>query len=143
MLLSTGANFRAIFRLPIDLRPNDRPARLGQMPTTQVPLQPPLVLHHHRRSEPPVDDGSRQFSLRILPQPHSPSDGDFQLLEWVTSAPGARLGMIVHHDDAEREFAYDRQSHVGRLNRALDEAGPRGWTVVSMKHDWAAVYSPH
>jgi phosphoglycolate phosphatase-like HAD superfamily hydrolase len=70
------------------------------------------------------------------------SDGDFQMLEWVTSAPGARLGMLVHHDDAEREFAYDRQSHFGRLNRALDEAGPRGWTVVSMKGDWATVYTP-
>jgi len=68
------------------------------------------------------------------------SDGDLQMLEWTTSAPGARLGVLVHHDDAEREFAYDRQSHIGRLDRALDEAGPRGWTVVSMRRDWKQVY---
>jgi phosphoserine phosphatase len=70
------------------------------------------------------------------------SDGDFQMLEWVTSAPGPRLGLIVRHDDAEREFAYDRKSHVGQLDRALDEAGPRGWTVVSMKADWKVIFAP-
>jgi phosphoserine phosphatase len=68
------------------------------------------------------------------------SDGDFQMLEWTTSAPGARLGLIVHHDDAEREFAYDRESHIGKLDRGLDEAGKRGWTLVSMKNDWRTVY---
>ena len=70
------------------------------------------------------------------------SDGDFEMLEWTTSAPGARLGLIVHHDDAEREFAYDRNSHVGRLARGLDEAPKRGWTIVSMKNDWRTVYPP-
>jgi phosphoserine phosphatase len=70
------------------------------------------------------------------------SDGDFEMLEWVTSGPGPRLGMIVHHDDAAREFAYDRTSHVGRLARGLDEAPRRGWTVASMKRDWSAVYPP-
>jgi phosphoserine phosphatase len=70
------------------------------------------------------------------------SDGDFEMLEWTTSAPGARLGLIVHHDDAEREFAYDRKSHVGQLDRGLNEAGARGWTVVSMKSDWKTVFSP-
>jgi hypothetical protein len=64
------------------------------------------------------------------------------MLEWVTSGPGPRLGMIVHHDDAAREFAYDRTSHVGRLARGLDEAPRRGWTVASMKRDWSAVYPP-
>ena len=54
------------------------------------------------------------------------SDGDFEMLEWTTSAPGARLGLIVHHDDGEREFAYDRKSHVGKLDRGLNEAGARG-----------------
>jgi phosphoserine phosphatase len=68
------------------------------------------------------------------------SDGDFQMLEWTTSAPGARLGVIVHHDDAGREFAYDRKSHVGRLERGLDEGPQRGWTIVSMKNDWKRVY---
>jgi hypothetical protein len=70
------------------------------------------------------------------------SDGDFEMLEWTTSAPGARLGLIVHHDDAEREFAYDRKSHIGQLDRGLNEAGARGWTVVSMKSDWKTVFSP-
>ena len=68
------------------------------------------------------------------------SDGDFQMLEWTTAGDGARLGVIIHHTDAEREWAYDRESHVGRLDRGLDEAAGRGWTVVSMKDDWSAVY---
>jgi phosphoserine phosphatase len=70
------------------------------------------------------------------------SDGDFQMLEWTTSAPGPRLAMIVHHDDAVREFAYDRGSHIGKLDRGLDEAGPRGWMLISMKNDWTTVYAP-
>ena len=70
------------------------------------------------------------------------SDGDFQMLEWTTSAPGARLGVLVHHDDGEREFAYDRKSPFGRLDRGLDEASARGWTLVSMKNDWKRVYAP-
>jgi phosphoglycolate phosphatase-like HAD superfamily hydrolase len=68
------------------------------------------------------------------------SDGDFEMLEWTTAAAGPRFAMIVHHDDEQREFAYDRQSHVGRLVRGLDEANSRGWTVVSMKNDWSAVF---
>jgi phosphoglycolate phosphatase-like HAD superfamily hydrolase len=68
------------------------------------------------------------------------SDGDFEMLEWTTAAPGARLGVLIHHDDAVREFAYDRTSHVGRLARGLDEAPRRGWTVVSIKDDWQSVY---
>jgi phosphoserine phosphatase len=69
------------------------------------------------------------------------SDGDFEMLEYTTSAPGPRLGLIVHHDDGEREYAYDRKSSVGRLDRGLDEAAQRGWVVVSMKSDWRAVYA--
>ncbi|HSO06313.1 MAG TPA: HAD family hydrolase [Pelomicrobium sp.] len=68
------------------------------------------------------------------------SDGDFQMLEWTTAGPGARFGLLVHHDDAEREYAYDRKSHVGRLNRGLDEAAARGWTVVSIERDWNRVF---
>ncbi len=68
------------------------------------------------------------------------SDGDLEMLEWVTSAPGARLGVIVRHDDAAREFAYDRESHVGRLARGLDQGPARGWTIVSMQNDWKRVY---
>ncbi len=68
------------------------------------------------------------------------SDGDFEMLEWTTAGAGARLGMLVHHDDAEREFAYDRKSPIGRLNRGLDEGPSRGWTIVSIKNDWSRVY---
>jgi hypothetical protein len=68
------------------------------------------------------------------------SDGDFEMLEWTTSAPGARLGVIVHHDDAAREFAYDRESHIGRLMRGLDEGPKRGWTIVSIQRGWKTVY---
>ncbi|MGB3561640.1 MAG: HAD family hydrolase [Thermoanaerobaculia bacterium] len=70
------------------------------------------------------------------------SDGDFQMLEWTTAGNGARLGVLIHHTDAEREWAYDRDSHVGRLDRGLDEAAQRGWVVVDMKTDWTAVYAP-
>ena len=69
------------------------------------------------------------------------SDGDFQMLEWTTAGKGPRLAMIVHHDDAEREWAYDRESHVGKLSKGLDEAPKRGWTVVGMKNDWKTIYS--
>jgi hypothetical protein len=68
------------------------------------------------------------------------SDGDFQMLEWTTAGPGVRLGLIVHHDDAEREWAYDRTSRVGRLERGLDEGPKRGWVVVSMKSDWKRIH---
>ena len=68
------------------------------------------------------------------------SDGDFEMLAWTTAGPGLRLGMIVHHDDAEREFAYDRQSHFGKLDRALDAASDKGWHLISMEEDWAQVF---
>ncbi len=68
------------------------------------------------------------------------SDGDLQMLQWTTSGEGARLGVIVHHTDAEREYAYDRKGHVGRLDKALDEAPERGWVVVDMKKDWKVVF---
>ena len=70
------------------------------------------------------------------------SDGDFEMLEWTTAGEGPRLGVIVHHDDAGREYAYDRKSHIGRLDRGLDEASTRGWVVVSMENDWRAIYPP-
>lgn len=70
------------------------------------------------------------------------SDGDFEMLEWTTAGEGARFGMLVHHTDAEREFAYDRESHVGKLARGLDEGPQRGWAIVDMKSDWKVVYRP-
>jgi phosphoserine phosphatase len=68
------------------------------------------------------------------------SDGDFQMLEWTTAGSGPRFAMLVHHTDAEREWAYDRESHVGKLAKGLDEAPARGWTVLGMKDDWKTVY---
>ena len=68
------------------------------------------------------------------------SDGDFQMLEWATTGEGPRFGMILHHTDAEREWAYDRNSHVGQLARGLDEGPERGWLIVDMAEDWSRVW---
>jgi phosphoglycolate phosphatase-like HAD superfamily hydrolase len=68
------------------------------------------------------------------------SDGDFEMLEWTTSSRGPRLGVIVHHTDGEREWAYDRDSHIGQLVRGLDEGPKRGWVIVDMKNDWKVIY---
>ncbi len=70
------------------------------------------------------------------------SDGDLQMLKWTTAGDGRRLGLILHHDDAEREYAYDRESHFGKLDKALDLAADEGWAVVSMKSDWGRVFPP-
>jgi haloacid dehalogenase-like hydrolase len=68
------------------------------------------------------------------------SDGDLQMLQWTTIGRTPSLGLILHHTDAERETAYDRESHIGRLEKALDEAPERGWIVVDMKRDWNRVF---
>jgi phosphoglycolate phosphatase-like HAD superfamily hydrolase len=68
------------------------------------------------------------------------SDGDLQMLQYTTAGPGARFGLIVHHTDAEREWAYDRDSHIGKLNKALDEAPKSGWVVTDMKKEWKVIY---
>jgi hypothetical protein len=68
------------------------------------------------------------------------SDGDLPMLQWTTAGSGPRFALIVHHTDAAREWAYDRTSHVGKLDKALDEAIAKGWTVVSMKDDWNTIF---
>jgi phosphoglycolate phosphatase-like HAD superfamily hydrolase len=68
------------------------------------------------------------------------SDGDQQMLQWTAAGDGARLMGIVHHTDAEREYAYDRQSKIGKLDKALDEGAAKGWTIVDMKRDWKVVF---
>jgi hypothetical protein len=68
------------------------------------------------------------------------SDGDHQMLQWTAAGDGPRFMGLVHHTDAEREWAYDRESPVGRLDKALDEARDKGWTVVDMARDWRVVY---
>jgi phosphoserine phosphatase len=93
-----------------------------------------------------VDDGpgkpvgiSRHIGARPIAA-FGNSDGDYHMLRYVTEGSGRRLAMIVHHDDAAREHAYDRESHIGRLARALDEAPGRGWQVISMRDDWTRVF---
>ena len=68
------------------------------------------------------------------------SDGDLQMLQWTTAGSGPRFALYVHHDDAAREWAYDRESHIGKLDKGLDEAKAKGWTVVSMKNDWKTIF---
>jgi len=69
------------------------------------------------------------------------SDGDLQMLQWTAAGSGARLCLYVHHTDAAREWAYDRTSSIGRLDKGLDEAKVRGWTIVSVKDDWKQVFA--
>jgi phosphoglycolate phosphatase-like HAD superfamily hydrolase len=68
------------------------------------------------------------------------SDGDLQMLQYVSSGSGARLALYVHHDDAEREYAYDRKSQIGKLDKGLDEAPKWGWQIISMKNDWKTIF---
>jgi len=68
------------------------------------------------------------------------SDGDLEMLQWTTAGSGARFALLVHHTDVECEWAYDRASSIGRLDKALDEAQAKGWTVVDMKNDWKIIF---
>jgi phosphoserine phosphatase len=86
----------------------------------------PVAIHYHIGRRPVIAVGN--------------SDGDFQMLEWSTAGSGPSLGVYIHHDDAKREVAYDRDSHIGRLARGLDEADERGWLVVSMQRDWQQIF---
>lgn len=99
-----------------------------------------------REAQMTLDDGAAKpenIALHIGVRPifaAGNSDGDLQMLQYATSGPGPRMGLIVHHDDAAREYAYDRASKIGTLDKALDEAAREGWTVVSMKRDWRTVF---
>jgi hypothetical protein len=84
--------------------------------------------------------GINQFIGRRPIAAFGNSDGDFQMLEWTTAGAGPRFAAYVHHDDADREWAYDRNSPIGRLSRGLDEAPKHGWIVVSMKNDWKQIF---
>ncbi|MBY5921520.1 HAD family hydrolase [Ferrimonas balearica] len=68
------------------------------------------------------------------------SDGDYPMLVWTTEGEGPRLGVLVHHTDKTREYAYDRDSHIGKLDKALDEVESRGWVRIDMARDWAQIY---
>jgi hypothetical protein len=69
------------------------------------------------------------------------SDSDMQMIEYTLAGDGRRLGLFVHHTDAEREYAYDRKSHVGTLDKALDQADAMGWIIVDMRKDWKTVFN--
>jgi hypothetical protein len=69
------------------------------------------------------------------------SDGDLQMLQWTCLGNRKGFCLYVHHTDAEREWAYDRTSHIGKLDKALDEAQTKGWTVVDMKNDWKRIFA--
>lgn len=84
--------------------------------------------------------GINQFIGRRPIAAFGNSDGDQQMLEWTTAGSGLRFALIVHHTDAVREYSYDRQSSVGKLDKAWDEATTRGWTVVDMKKDWKVIF---
>jgi phosphoserine phosphatase len=68
------------------------------------------------------------------------SDGDLQMLQWTAAGAGPRFCLFVHHTDGEREYAYDRKSHIGKLDKGLDEAAAKGWTVVNMESDWKTIF---
>jgi hypothetical protein len=95
-----------------------------------------------------IDDGPgkpvgiNQFIGRRPIAAFGNSDGDQQMLEWTAAGGGARFMLLVHHTDAVREYAYDRKSSFGRLDKALDEANGKGWTVVDMKNDWKTIFPP-
>ena len=100
----------------------------------------PELWHNNDKGGKPV--GIHTFIGRRPIAAFGNSDGDLQMLQWTTAAPGARLAMIVHHTDAEREVAYDRTSPVGRLDKALGEADARGWSLIDMKRDWKTIFAP-
>ncbi|WP_058187548.1 HAD family hydrolase [Terracidiphilus gabretensis] len=95
-----------------------------------------------------IDDGPgkpvgiNQFIGRRPIAAFGNSDGDQQMLEWTAEGDGLRFMLLVHHTDAVREYAYDRKSSVGRLDKALDEANAKRWTVVDMKNDWKTIFPP-
>jgi phosphoserine phosphatase len=86
----------------------------------------PIAINHHIGKRPIFAGGN--------------SDGDFEMLEWTTSGEGPSFGLYVHHTDAEREWAYDREGHIGVLNRGLDEGADRGWFFADMARDWDVIW---
>ena len=103
-----------------------------------VLLKLPELVHNDDKEGKPV--GIQRHIGRRPIAAFGNSDGDLAMLQWTAGGPGPRFCLYVHHTDAEREWAYDRTSHVGKLDKGLDEAQAKGWTVVSMKDDWKAIY---
>ncbi|MEI7875808.1 MAG: HAD family hydrolase [Alphaproteobacteria bacterium] len=120
---------------------------VGSSGVTRFVLQPdgvPVLMKEAKVEF--VDDGPgkpvgiNQFIGRRPVLAFGNSDGDQQMLEWTAAGAGARFMGLVHHTDAVREYAYDRQSHIGRLDKAWDEALRRKWAIVDMKNDWKVIY---
>jgi phosphoglycolate phosphatase-like HAD superfamily hydrolase len=109
----------------------------GDSPSILKTEQPELIDDHAGK---PV--GIQRFLGRRPVMAFGNSDGDFEMLEWTTSGPGPRFAALLHHTDGEREFAYDRASFCGKLDRGLDEAPRRGWLLIDMARDWESVYPP-
>jgi hypothetical protein len=94
-------------------------------------------LHHRFRL---ARNDSRRYHFVPAEHAFGNSDGDLQMLQWTAAGELARFAGLVHHTDAEREYAYDRESKVGKLDKVLGEAAAKGWTVVDMKKDCKAVF---
>jgi hypothetical protein len=105
----------------------------------QIVMQPQLEFNNDGPGKPL---GIEAFIGRRPIAAFGNSDGDLQMLQWTTTGKGARLGMIVHHDDAVREYAYDRNSSIGRLSEGLDRYQAMGWGLISMKNDWKVIFPP-
>ncbi len=103
-----------------------------------VLLKLPNIAHNDDKAGKPI--GIQRHIGRRPIAAFGNSDGDLQMLQWTCYSPGLRLCVYVHHTDAEREWAYDRGSKIGALDKGLDEANLRGWTVVDMKGDWSRVF---
>lgn len=108
--------------------------RDGQLALLKLPT---LVLNDDKEGKPV---GIQRHIGRRPIAAFGNSDGDLQMLQWTAAGPGPRFCLFVHHTDAEREWAYDREGHVGRLDQGLVEAAAKGWTVVSIRDDWRTVF---
>ena len=107
---------------------------------TPVIVKTPELTHHDDKAGKPV--GIQRHIGRRPIAAFGNSDGDLAMLQWTAAGPGPRFCLYVHHTDAEREYAYDRASHIGKLDKGLDEAAAKGWTAVDMKGDWKVIYPP-
>ena len=104
-----------------------------------VLVKTPELVHNDDKEGKPV--GIQRHIGRRPIAAFGNSDGDLQMLQWTCAGTGQRFCLYVHHTDAEREWAYDRESHIGKLDKGLDEAAAKGWTVVSIKDDWKKVFA--
>jgi len=100
---------------------------------------PSLVLNDDKDGKPV---GIQQHIGRRPIAAFGNSDGDLEMLEWTCDAPGPHFCLLVHHTDAVREWAYDRTSRIGKLDKALDEAADKAWSIVDMKRDWKVIFPP-